>query len=81
MCASTINKNGESPSGNHNMLEMNFTMTNLVLISIVTKEENLSDYLIYIGAAIGSIFAILVLCVRRYFRVIPEVEIREVIKV
>ena len=54
---------------------MNFTMTNLVFISTVTKEQDLSDYVIYIGAAIGFIFATLVLCIRRYFRETPEVVI------
>jgi hypothetical protein len=56
--------------------EMNFTMANFLLISTVTKEENLSDNLIWIGAGIGSIFAILVICIKRYFRVTPEVEVR-----
>jgi hypothetical protein len=55
--------------------EMNFTMANFVLISIVTKEENLSDNLIWIGAGIGSIFAILIICIRGYFRVTPAVEV------
>jgi hypothetical protein len=55
--------------------EMNFTMANFVLVSIVTKEQNMSDNLIWIGAGIGSIFAILVICIRRYFRVTPPVEV------
>jgi hypothetical protein len=55
--------------------EMNFTMANFVLISIVTKEQNMSDNIIWIGAGIGSIFAILVICIRRYFRATPPVEV------